>query len=261
MNSHLTLFCFCLALLLNINWYTIANHHEYINTSTTIHITMTRHRNSPSAKWAHRTKKIAKSMLKSIISVKFFDQLMHMNDLEEEELNTALLEYMEKKKVGAVRKDSALNRRFRQRKSWAEFESGLTDRQFRRYFRMSRECFQLLCDRIEANVGEEEFKSEEYLKNLKHTDVESEKKKVNLMYAHEASTGGFVSGEIKLALTLRLLAGGSYLDLSLLYEVGSSYAYSILHDVVKNWILDDRLVKINGLDYINDDDRLEKGAL
>jgi hypothetical protein len=44
------------------------------------------------------------------------------------------------------------------------------------------------------------------------------------MYAHEASTGGFVSGEIKLALTLRLLAGGSYLDLSLLYEVGSSYA-------------------------------------
>jgi hypothetical protein len=153
-------------------------------------------------------------MLKSIISVKFFDQLMHMNDLEEEELNTALLEYMELKKVGAVRKDSALNRRFRQRKSWAEFQSGLTDRQFRRYFRMSRECFQLLCDRIEANVGEEEFKSEEYLKNLKHTDIESEKKKVNLMYAHEASTGGFVSGEIKLALTLRLLAGGSHLDIS-----------------------------------------------
>ena len=87
-------------------------------------------------------------MLKSIISVKFFDQLMHMNDLEEEELNTALLEYMEKKKVGAVCKDSALNRRFRQRKSWAEFESGQTDRQFRRYFRMTRECFQLLCDRI-----------------------------------------------------------------------------------------------------------------
>ena len=79
---------------------------------------------------------------------------------------------------------------------------------------MTRECFQLLCDIIEANVGEEGFKSEEHLKNLKHTDVESEKKKVNLMHAHEASTGGFVSVEIKLSLTLRLLAGGSYLDFS-----------------------------------------------
>ena len=34
--------------------------------------------------------------------------------------------------------------------------------------------------------------------------------------------------------------------------------YSIFHDVAKNWILDDRFIKINGLDYINDDDRLEK---
>ena len=87
--------------------------------------------------------------------------LMYMSDLEEEELNTTLLKYMDKKKVGAVYKESASNRRFRQRKSWAEFQSSLTDRQFRRYFRMTWECFHLLCDRIEANVGEEEFKSEE----------------------------------------------------------------------------------------------------
>ena len=181
-----------------------------------------------------------------------------MSDLEKEELNTALLEYMDKEKVGAVRKDSALNLRFRQRKSWAEFQSSLTDRQFRRYLRMTQECFQLLCDIIEANVREEGFKSEEYPKNLKHTDVKNKKKKVNLMHANEASTGGFVSGKIKLTLILRLLAGGLYLDLSLLYKAGSSYAHSIVHDVVKNWILNDRLIKINGLDYINDDNWLEK---
>ena len=81
------------------------------------------------------------------------------------------------------------------------------------------------------------------------------------MCAHEASTVFFVSGEIKLALTLCLLAGGSYLDLSLLYKVGSSYTYSIFHDVVKNWILDDCLVKINCLDYVHDGDRLGKVAL
>jgi hypothetical protein len=35
-------------------------------------------------------------MLKSIISVEFFDQLVHMNDLEEEALKTALLKYTDK---------------------------------------------------------------------------------------------------------------------------------------------------------------------
>ena len=66
-------------------------------------------------------------------------------------------------------------------------------------------------------------------------------------------TGGFVSGEVKLALTLRLLAGGTYMDLALLYEVGMTYAYEILHDVVCNWINGNRLININGEGYLNDD--------
>ena len=45
--------------------------------------------------------------------------------------------------------------------------------------------------------------------------------------AHVQSTGGFVSGEVKLSLTLRLLAGGTYMGLALLYEVGMTYAYKI----------------------------------
>ena len=82
-----------------------------------------------------------------------------------------------------------------------------------------------------------------------------------MLYAHEGSTGGFVSGEVKLALTLRLLAGGSYLDLALLYEVGHTYAYDIFHDVVKNWLLDKRLVNIHGIEYVTNEERLEKVAL
>ena len=78
--------------------------------------------------------------------------------------------------------------------------------------------------------------------------------------AHIQSTGGFISGEVKLALTLRLLAGGTYMDLALLYEVGMTYAYEIFHDVVHNWISDYRLVDINGEDYLNDDIRMAKVA-
>ena len=222
---------------------------------------MINRRNSPSTKRAKRSKKKARSMLKCMLSMSFFDEIIHLDDLEEDALNKALLTYMEKKKVSAMRQDQASKRRFRKRKSWAQFQSNLTDRQFRRYFRMSRECFQHLCDRIVDNVGEIEFKSEEYLNNLQYSHDERDKKIIQMLHAHEGSTGGFVSGEVKLALTLRLLAGGSYLDLALLYEVGPSYAYESFHGVVKNWLLDKHLVNIHGSEYVHDEERLEKVAL
>ena len=200
-------------------------------------------------------------MLKSILALNFLDQIVHLKDLEDAALSAALLTYMEKQKVSAMRKSSASRRRFRQRKSWNAFQANLTDRQFRRYFRMSRECFAYLCNMIESNVGEEVFKSEEYLNALRTSNKDEDKVKAQTMNAHDQSTGGFISGEVKLAITLRLLAGDSYLDLSLLYETGPSYAYDIFHDVVENWILDDRLIKINGIKYVSDEDRLEKVAL
>jgi len=223
---------------------------------------MTRHRNSPLAKGAARCKKKVASMLKGMMCMELFDQIIHLHDLEEDALDIALLlYYIEKKKVSAICQDSASKRKFRQRRSWSSFQGNLTDRQFRRYFRMSKECFQYLCNRIEHNVGGRVFKSEGFLEDLRHSDDARDKKSINMMSAHEGSTGGFISGEVKLALTLRLLAGGSYLDLSLLYEVGASHAYAIFHDVIKNWILDDRLVKINGLDYVQDEERLQNVAL
>jgi hypothetical protein len=60
---------------------------------------------------------------------------------------------------------------------------------------------------------------------------------------------------------LRILAGGTYLDLALLFETGSSYAYQIFHNVLEKWILDDRLVKINGEDYCRDEQAMSAVAL
>ena len=123
----------------------------------------------------------------------FFDEIIHLDDLEEDALNKALLTYMEKKKVSAMGQDQASKRWFCKRKSWAQFQSNLTDRQFRRYFRMSRECFQHLCNRIVDNVGEMEFKSEEYLNDLRYSHDERDKKIIQMLHAHEGSIGGFVS--------------------------------------------------------------------
>ena len=67
---------------------------HYIN----ITVAMTRDRNNPPMKQAiHSTKKKASSILKSMLSMSFFHEIIHLNDLEEDALNKALLTYMDKR--------------------------------------------------------------------------------------------------------------------------------------------------------------------
>ena len=101
-----------------------------------------------------------------------------------------------------IRTLSARRRRKCKRMSFYKFREYLSDRQFRRMFRMTKNCFEELTISIRAKVGEDEFKSEEYLES----SLSGKKRK--MFCAHELSTGGFISGEVKLALSLRVLAGG-----------------------------------------------------
>ena len=70
------------------------------------------------------------------------------------------------------------------------------------------------------------FKSEEYLRELQVTlrppNSVAEAQMRQLALAHSVSTGGIICGEVKLAITLRMLAGGSYLGLSLIFGTGST---------------------------------------
>ena len=59
------------------------------------------------------------------------------------------------------------------------------------------------------------------------------------------STGGYISGELKLALTLRILAGASYLDMFLWLNIDPDYAQSIFRTVCREWICNDRVIEIN----------------
>ena len=118
---------------------------------------------------------------------------------------------------------------------------------------MSKECFNVLCGRIMDNVGEGVFKSELFLDSV----ARKKKSSLGIMYnAHEQSTGGFVSGDIKVALTLRLLDGGTSMDLDLIFEVFDGHARKIFMDVLDNWFLDDILVKINGSEYLDDEESM-----
>ena len=87
-----------------------------------------------------------------------------------------------------------------------------------------KKSFRKLCEMIRDQIGDDEFKSE-------HGTTRKTKKteKANEFY------GGEVSGEIKIAMFLRMLAGASYLDVYLIHDVHTSKIYKFFDDVT-NWI-------------------------
>ncbi len=54
------------------------------------------------------------------------------------------------------------------------------------------------------------FRNEDYLNKILKTQFPDYD--TNILFAHKHSTGGFISGEVKVADTLRILGGGLYLE-------------------------------------------------
>ena len=151
----------------------------------------------------------------------------------------------------------ALRRVCRQRQSWSAFQRDLTDQQFRRYFRMNKGLFRQLCDRIEGCVGAEDFKSEQFL----HARLMSPPKRSNNIYhTHHKSTGGMICGEVKLAVTLRILGGGSYLDMAMIFKSTFNHANKLFVEVVYQWLCHCSFYPIDGIKYVRDEERMAKVA-
>jgi len=115
--------------------------------------------------------------------------------------------------------------RQKQRKTWNEYAEPIDDGSFRRMFRMTKSSFQKLCNIIENAVGEKKFKSQEYLNT--HRIARTDK----AIDYH----GGRICGELKVAVTIRMLAGGSYLDLFSGHDVCYKSVYNMFHEVIA-WI-------------------------
>ena len=86
---------------------------------------------------------------------------------------------------------------------------------------MTRECFELLCEKIKLSVDEKKFKSETYIKLYLNYPG-------NIYHANCATTCGYIYGKIKLAISLRILAGGDPLDIALIFDKSSNYCKTIL---------------------------------
>ena len=137
---------------------------------------------------------------------------------------------------------------------WSHIKIRLSDNQFKRMYRMSKGCFESLCEKIILAVGPDEFKSEEYLDQV-YKECED-----HYLIAHQIRNNGLVCGEIKLAVTLRLLAGASYLDLLLLYGISYQHIYTIFHYVNKEWICHNDVTNISFHNDLQDENSMEATA-
>jgi hypothetical protein len=154
----------------------------------------------------------------------FFVLFLQAIELELEAMGIVLLAIIDDLEL-EQRRAWRRGRRCRERQMWSDFQDTLDDKLFRRMFRMPRESFDTLAQIIETSVGSDVFKSELYMMERKAPGTD----------AAIAQCGGFICGELKLALTLRMLAGASYLDLLMQYGVSPAALYQCFYETI-NWI-------------------------
>lgn len=110
------------------------------------------------------------------------------------------------------------------RPTWTGFCNRVSDSHFRRQFRMTRNSFTNLCNILCTAVGQSVFRPE----NLIHAETNNS--------ASLQARGGLIPGEVKTAIAIRLLAGGSYLDLVPLFDISGSHIY-VIFDEFLDWVL------------------------
>ena len=111
------------------------------------------------------------------------------------------------------------------RPTWESFTSRISAKVFRKMFRMTLPTLSRLCGKIATSVGSKAFKSE-FIEDSSLLDLPAQ--------ALEA-IGGFIPGELKMAILLRLLAGACYVDMIALFHVSEISVWNVFHEAI-SWV-------------------------
>ena len=155
-----------------------------------------------------------------------FLQMLSLQSLEIEECLREMLQDITEEGQREVRSMP----QNRSRKPWYELVQTLDDKVFRRIFRMTRESFTILCSTIETTVGSVVFKSESWLNSPARPSPSN-----SIKGCAYAPLGGIIPGEMKIAIMIRILAGASYLDVLMAFNVASSTVFEVFREGI-NWI-------------------------
>ena len=146
--------------------------------------------------------------------------------------------------------NSRLAKKRRQKRciTWAKVNERISNVQFQRLFWMTRRCFNLLYQKIIASVGESQFKPEAYI-------TEFLRGKDQIHDASYLTTAGYISGEIKVAITLHLLGGGDILDLEVISNFQSDHYVRIIQDVLLKWVIN-KQINFDMNKYLGDEEAM-----
>lgn len=108
----------------------------------------------------------------------------------------------------------------------------LTDARFRRYFRLTRPSFAKFCVAMIDTVGVEVFKPEG---SFDPVQLPGGGVRPSTGGGAINTCGGSMSGEVRVAIFLRLLAGASYLDLMVIFQVTHDPVYRSFR-MVCDWV-------------------------
>ena len=138
---------------------------------------------------------------------------------------------------------AAKSRVVKEHSKWSTESARFSDRMFFRLFQMYRPCFNHLCTKIERAVGPSKFKSEKYIEEL--ASLGNSTRQSSMYNASKYTTGTYLSGELKLAITLRYLAGASYLDLYLWSNYDPNHLVAVIKHVIQFWLCNDKVLSID----------------
>ena len=116
---------------------------------------------------------------------------------------------------------------------------------------MSRDFCYSLCQRIIRYIGERQFKSESCI------DAFLDCKDI-MFITNIETTGGFISDEVKLAMSDHLLDADDDLDLVVIFDIHSDHCPRMLCGVLLSWVIVTRIRDSNMKKYLVDKDAMEK---
>ena len=73
--------------------------------------------------------------------------------------------------------------------------------------------------------------------------------KVKIKCANTKTSGGYISGELHIAITLRILATSDALDLDIIFYIESCYITTMMYTVLLNYVI---VINIGSINIKND---------
>ena len=75
---------------------------------------------------------------------------------------------------------------------------------------------------------------------------------------HLNSSGGWIYGETKLVVTLRILAGGDACNLGVIFDISPKHCNTVILYIIRNWINKMQIGGINIYKYLKDDMAMDR---